>query len=103
EELSIERLAVAEADFRFRRMDVHIDKVGRHFQKQKRDRVASHHQQAAVRLAERVLQRPVLNPAAIEKEILSLAGRLALAGMRDVAPDADSIQLRLDPDQLVDK
>ena len=44
--------AVLEANFELRRMDVHIDRVGRHVEPQERDRVAARQQQAAIGFAQ---------------------------------------------------
>ena len=100
-QLAIQMLTIAEADFRFGGMHVDIDLGGGHVEIEERDRLASDHQQPAIGFGQRVLQRAILNPAAVEEQILSFAGRFVLAGMRDVAPDADVVDFRIDPDQLL--
>ena len=78
-----------------------VDLTRLNFEKQERDRVPPDHQQPAIGLAERVLKRTILNPAPVEEQILSFAGRLALGRMRHISPDPNSRNVRLHPDQLV--
>ena len=49
-----QELGLAESDLGLRRMHVDVDRVGRHVEKQHRDRVSARHQQAAIRLLNRV-------------------------------------------------
>ena len=101
EQLAVERLAVLEADFRFGGVDVDVDEVGRHFDEQEADRVAAHHHQPPVGFAQGMLQRPVLNPPAIEEQVLALAGRLGEVGVPHEAPDAHPGQVGLDGDAFL--
>ena len=75
EQLAVQPAAVLEADFLLRRMDVHVDHLGRHVEPQEADRLPAREQQAAIRFAQRVLQRPVADRPAVEKQVLHPAGR----------------------------
>ncbi len=101
EQLAIQVLPVAETDFGFRGMYVDVDQGRGHVEVQERDRLPPDHEQTAIGFGQRMLQRAVLNPAAVEEQVLPFAGRLVFAGMRDVAPDADVVDFGFDPDQLV--
>ncbi len=99
--MPVETLRIAKADLGFCRMDVDVDLIGRKLQKQKGDRISARHQQPAIRLAERVLQRAVLDEAAIEEQILALPRRTVFAGMANVTPQTGRVGLRFDPYQAV--
>ncbi len=51
-------------------MDVHIDLLRRHRHAQEHDRVTPGHQQSAISLAERVLQRSITDIPSIEEQVL---------------------------------
>jgi hypothetical protein len=55
-------------------MDIDIDHRWRQLQKEYADWMSTHHQQTAISFSEGVLKAPILNPAAIQEEILVLAG-----------------------------
>ena len=70
-------------------MDIHVDQFGGHVEPKERDREAARQQQSAVGLAERVLQCPVANAAAIEKQVLQPVVPAAVVGIGDVAVQPD--------------
>ena len=82
-------------------MDVHIDQLGRHLQHQEGDGKAADHQQAAIGFAQGVLQGPVADVPAVEKEILHPVVAAALAGMGHVAGQLHLVLDALDPNQVV--
>ena len=51
-------------------MDVHIDRLRRHLQAQEGDRKAAGEQEAAIGLAQGVLQRAIANEPPVEQQIL---------------------------------
>lgn len=51
-------------------MNVDVGQVGRHVEPQKANRIAACKQQAAIGFAQGVLQRPIANVAAVEKQVL---------------------------------
>ena len=61
EQVAVDALGVAEADLDLGRVNVDVDLFGRNVQVQKRDRVASDHEEAAVGFAQSVAQRSVAN------------------------------------------
>ena len=73
-------------------IDVHL--IRRHFEKQKAHRLPPDHLQPPVRLGQRMLNRPVLDPPPVDEQILRLPRRPALIGMPRVPPQP---QLRLVP------
>ena len=79
EQLAVEPAAVLEADFLLRGMHVDVDQLGRHVEPQEANRLPAREQQAAVGLAERVLQRAVADRAAVEEQVLHPAGRRGCA------------------------
>ena len=76
-----------EADFQFRRMHVDVDHVGRHIDREERDRIAAYHEQPSKGLGQRVLQGAIADVPAIEEDILHAIIAVALAGMSHAARD----------------
>ena len=101
QQLAVEPAGILEADFQLRGMDVHVDHFGRHLHRQKGDRLAADHQQPAIGLAQGVLQRPVADVPAVEKEILHPVVAAALAGMGRIAGERHLVLDALDPNQVV--
>ena len=81
-------------------MDVDIDLFGRHLDFEKRDRIAAREQQTAIRLAECMLERPIADRAAVQKQKLHLLIRPAVGRIGDVARDPQRPIAALDADQL---
>ena len=88
-------------DLDLRRVNVHIDTIRRQLDEQEGDRLTTDHQQAAISFREGVHQRAVLNPAAVQEQILMLARGLRVVRMPDVAPHPDAAVIRLDRNQVV--
>ena len=82
-------------------MNVHVDHVGRHFKRQQRDRIAACHQQPTVGLTQGVLQSPVADEAAVEKQVLHPVVAAALARMGHVAGEPHLAVGTGDRDQAV--
>ncbi len=70
-------------------MNVDIDHRWRNFQEQKADGLPTDHQQAAIRFLQSMLQTAILNPAAVEKQVLVLASRSVQRRFADVAPESN--------------
>ena len=82
-------------------MYVDVESTRRHVDKQKADRLPTDHQQPAVSFRQCVLNRFVLKPATVQKQVLPLAVRLALTGMSDVAGHTNVAGFALNPDQVI--
>ena len=82
-------------------MDVHVDEIRGHLDRQKRNRKTAREQQAPVRLAQSVLQRAVADMPTVEKQILHPIVRAALAGMGHVTGQTDVAVAALDPQQIL--
>ena len=81
-----ERL-LEEAHFRLRRVHVDVDAVGRNLDEQVHLRAALLDRRDAVGLGDRVRDRPVLDDAAVDEDVLRAADRALVAERRDVAVD----------------
>ena len=101
EQLAIQPAAVLKADFELRRMDVHIDGLRRHFDLQHGHRISAGQQQPAIRFAQGMLQRPIADRAAVEKQILHLLIAAALRRIGDVAGQPHVAVAAFDPNQLL--
>ena len=86
EQVAVDPLRVAEPDLDLGRVDVDVDLLGRDLQVEERHRHPADHQQAAIRLVERVAERAVADVAAAEEEELPLGGRPALRRVRRRSP-----------------
>ena len=101
QQLAVEPAGVLEADFELGRMDVDVDQLGRHLEHEEGDGKAADHQEAAIGLAQRMLQGPVADVPPVEKEILHPVMAAALAGMGHVAGQLHLVLDALDPNQVV--
>ncbi len=77
----VQGLTIAETHFRLGRMHVDIHQIRWQFQEQKHDRIATRHEQAAIRFLDGVGQAAITDPPAVEEQVLhpsraSLAGRV---------------------------
>ena len=72
------RLRFAKAHLDLGRMDVDVDRLGRHGQEQRIARMALVVQHVAVGFAQRVLDQLIADEAAVDEEILAVAAGFAL-------------------------
>ena len=91
-----ERL-LAEAHFRLRRVHVDVERVGRHLDEQVHLRAALLDRRHAVGVDDRVRDRPVLDDAAVDEDVLRAARRPLLGQRRDVAGQPDAARLLARP------
>ncbi len=101
EQLAVEPAAVLEADFLLRGMHVDVDHLGRHVEPQKADWLPTREQEAAIRLAQRVLQRAVADRPAVEEQVLHPTRGAAVHRIGDVTGERDAVRLAGDFDQVV--
>ena len=101
QQLAVQPARVLKPHFLLRRMHVHIHQLRRHLQPQKTNRLPAREQQPAIRLAQRVLQRPIANRPAVEKQVLHPAGRPAVHRIGDVAAERHAVALAVNLDQIV--
>src|SRR5919198_1834726 len=76
---------VAEPDFAFGRMHVHVDRCGIEMQKEKRDRELAFHERGVIAFAQSGRNERAFHRAAIDKDKLLGAGLAADAGLADEA------------------
>ena len=72
-----ERL-IAEPDFRFRRVHVHVERVGRHLDEEMHFRTALLDRRLAIRVDDRVRDRAILDDAPVDEDVLRPARRTLL-------------------------
>ena len=89
-----------EPDLRFRRVDVHVHAIRRDPQEQVHLRAALLDRRDAVGLDDRVRDRPVLDDAAVDEDVLGAAGRALVAERGHVAFDLQAAGLLPDLDQV---
>ena len=99
QQLAVDPARILESHLELRGMDVHVDHLRRRLDAQEGDGKAAGHQQAAIGLAEGVLQRSVADVAAIEQQVLHAVVAAAVAGMAHVAGQPDRAAGAFDPDQ----
>src|SRR5262249_56715378 len=98
EDFMDERL-LEESHFRFGRVDVHVDAVGRDRQEEMDLRAALLDRRDAVGLDDRVGDGPVLDDAAVHEDVLRATRRALIAERGDVALDAQPARVLLDLDE----
>src|SRR5438093_5052963 len=81
----VDRLAVAEADFRLGGMDIDIDLVGWQLDEQERHGVPSRHEQTAVSFLEGMAEAAIANPAAVDEQVLQLGVAAFTGRVRHIA------------------
>src|SRR6516225_4539095 len=88
----VHRSAIWEPHLHLRRVDVHIDLVGRQFQKQKDYGIAARHDESAICFLQCVRQAAVADWPTVYKQILQL-GVTALA--RGIGDEATELRVAL--------
>ena len=79
---------LAEADFGLGRVDVDVDFLRWHFEKEQHDRKRRRRDDVAVRLGERVENEAIADEAAIDEDIDGIAVELLQRGLGDKAGEA---------------
>jgi hypothetical protein len=83
-------VGIAETDFAFRGVDVHIDGGGIHVEEEEGDGVLALHEGCVIAFAKGVIEGGVLHGAAIDEDELLGAGGAADAGLADETAEADA-------------
>ena len=89
----VHQRALEEPHFRLRRVDVHVHAIGRDAQEQVDFRAALLDRRDAVGLDDRVRDRPVLDDAAVDEDVLRAAGRSLIAERGDIPFDLQAAGL----------
>ena len=90
-----------ESHLRLRRMHVHVDAIGRHFEEQVHFRTALLVRRHAVGVENRVRDRPILDDAAIDEDVLRSSHRSLLGQCRDEAVQSQSAEFAIDLNQIL--
>ncbi len=85
----VHQRSVAEPDFGFRRMHVHVDFFQIAIEKQQRERIARRRHQVVIRGRNRVQQQAVANQAAVDEQINRIAIHLLHLRAADEAAQAE--------------